>query len=62
MTARGLILGELDGIEFVIAETVGAPLHEVRSWPNAEIEEWRGLFMVRAQQAELEQLKRDARG
>lgn len=60
MTARALLLGELDAIDFMLAQDLGMSLGDVRALPNSEVEEWRGWYQVRAQQAELEAKKRGA--
>lgn len=62
MTARGLILGELDALEFMVARDCGMSLSAVRALPNVELEEWRGWYQVQAQRRELETLKANARG
>lgn len=41
------MLGEADTFDFYLAEHLHRGLSEVRSWPAAEIEEWRGFFMAK---------------
>lgn len=39
--------GTLDPFDYVLAEALGERLPVVRSWPNAEIVEWRAFYVYR---------------
>lgn len=45
MIQRGLMLGDVDPLDFRIAKTLGMPLYAVRALPSHEIEEWRAYFV-----------------
>lgn len=47
------MLGEYDAVDFVLAETMGKTLSEVRALPNAEITEWRAFLKYRNAMEEL---------
>lgn len=47
------MLGTLDTFDFVLAQDLGVPLHAVRSWPNAEVVEWRAYYKYRHAMDEL---------
>lgn len=38
--------GQTDAIDYRLARDLGVPLHVVRGWPSAEIEEWRDWYTV----------------
>lgn len=41
------MLGEVDTLEFVLAQDLGKGLGEVRAMPNAELVEWRAYYRFR---------------
>lgn len=47
------MLGDLDPLDFLLAEKLGKTLAEIRALPNAEVEAWRAFHRVRG---ELEKL------
>lgn len=61
MTARGLMCGEVDALDFVLAEKLGMTLAAVRSLPNSEIVEWRQFYEYRAAMADLDAKTRRSR-
>lgn len=42
-----MMLEGMDTFDFFLAEHLGQPLAAVRSWPAAEVEEWRGFFLAK---------------
>lgn len=51
------MLGEIDAIDYVLAEKLGKSLGEIRALPNAEIVEWGAYLRVCAAHAELHGLR-----
>lgn len=50
--------GEVDALDFILAEQWGCTLAEVRALPAAEVEEWRSWRVVRT---ELDKIRPHAR-
>lgn len=46
--------GTLDSFDFVLAEALGKTLPEIRSWPNAEITEWKAFYVYRTAMQNME--------
>jgi hypothetical protein len=42
------MMGERSDFDFVLAETLGKTLGEIRATPNIEIVEWRAFYKYRA--------------
>lgn len=47
------MLGEIDALDFMLAEALGKTLGEIRSMPNSELVEWRAYYRVRAEMEKL---------
>lgn len=47
------MLGEVDTIDFLLAEALGKSLSEVRAMPNAEVVEWRAFYRYRTEMEKL---------
>lgn len=41
------MLGDAEVFDFLLAEHLHRPLHEVRGWPVSEVEEWRGYLLAK---------------
>lgn len=50
------MLGDIDVLDFLVAETTGRTLAEVRALPQAEVTEWKAFYTYRAA---MEQFHRD---
>lgn len=46
--------GDVDGLDFVLAEQLGMTLAEVRALPNTEIVEWRAWHVYRTAMRDLQ--------
>lgn len=46
--------GTLDPFDYVLAEALGERITTVRSWPNAEIVEWKAFYVYRHAMREME--------
>ncbi len=46
--------GEVDAMEFLLAEALGKTLTEIRSLPERELQEWRGFYEWRHAMAAME--------
>lgn len=50
---RALMQGELDSFEFILAESLGQSLQEIRDMPNTDYLQWRAYYVYRAAQKDL---------
>jgi hypothetical protein len=47
------MLGDLDPLDFLLAEGLGKTLGEIRALPNAEVVEWRAFYKYRSEMEKL---------
>lgn len=45
--------GDVDAVDFILAEKLGKHLHEIRELPNSEVEEWIAFYEYRNAQEDL---------
>ena len=51
------MLEEIDSFDYVLAESLGKHLHEIRALPNSEVVEWRAFFTYRQAMEEIQRGK-----
>ena len=56
-----MALGEIDLMEYILAEKLGKSLSEVRSMPNFDFVEWQAFYNYRHAMEDFEMKKAEAR-